>query len=542
MLHLRKRSEEVMRKKSPSPPVGLDDSDEPPEVAPDESLDAVRIEAISPAPSASHQPDRSAPDRSTAEWPAIAPDWTKRLSTRSKVARALVIALVMIAVLAVLLPNPIFTLPPGVARHSTLAPAQTPQPGKFSTGEWEQVAGPPVQTAYFYDLVPSPSAQDTAYACLFLESLDAGQVIIRSDITELWVTRDAGYTWRQALLPTIRGSSCTVSPALDGSHRVTLSVEGPALDQSTRPCANSQYLLSEDDGATWRPIQHASILPVSTDGGACQLWSTARRLFMWSHSYSGSGNDRLERSDDDGRTWMRADAGLAGLNAFWYPQVLDASGDTLGALVGARPDLWVTRNAGTSWQRIGLIVRDRGGGQVVVSDLVTEASFGRAPGICRCVFAVSSPGLLGASAGRQVFLSRDYTHWSPLPPIPVAGASATRSGVFQVLGPTAGGRLLALGAEPDAGLLSIPDRVGIVTGPPPRLWAWNTHTGRWELAVTPMPCEDLQTCNMYPNGASAVVQADGALLGTMVWLTVVKGAGESQPATGATFRLFVPTS
>jgi hypothetical protein len=47
---------------------------------------------------------------------------------------------------------------------------------------------------------------------------------------------------------------------------------------------------------------------------------------------------------------------------------------------------------------------------------------------------------------------------------------------------------------------------------------------------------------MFPNGASAVVQSDGALLGTMVWLTVVKDAGESQPATGATFRLFVPAS
>ena len=74
----------------------------------------------------------------------------------------------MIAALVVLLPNPTFTLPLGVARHPTLAPMQTPLPGKFSTGEWEPVAGPPVQTAYFYDLVPSPSEPDTAYACLFL--------------------------------------------------------------------------------------------------------------------------------------------------------------------------------------------------------------------------------------------------------------------------------------------------------------------------------------------------------------------------------------
>jgi hypothetical protein len=263
---------------------------------------------------------------------------------------------------------------------------------------------------------------------------------------------------------------------------------------------------------------------------------------MWSYSYTGPGDAILERSDDGGLSWRRADAGLTALNTFWYPQLLDASGDTLGALVGNAPDLWITRNAGTSWQRIGPIVRDIGGIQIAVSDLVTDASFGRAPRACHCAFAVSSSGFLGASAGRQIFLSRDYTHWSPLTPIPVAGTSASRSGVFQVLGPTASGRLLALGAEPDTGLPAPPDRVGIITGPPPRLWAWNTHTGRWELAGTSIPCGDLQSCNMFPNGASAVVQADGALLGTMVWLTVVKGAGESQPATGATFRLFVPAT
>ncbi|HEY7020728.1 MAG TPA: hypothetical protein VH349_06385 [Ktedonobacterales bacterium] len=516
-----------MRKKSPSPADSMGEVDE----FADESLDGIWIEPITSISSASRQPGHSA-----AEGSAIAPGWRKRLSTRGKAARALVTALVVIAALVVLLPNPIFTLPPGVARHPTLAPVQTPLPGKFSTGEWEPVARPPVQTAYFYNLVPSPSKPDTAYACLFLEP--AGN----SSAAQLWVTRDAGYTWRRANLPTVTGSSCTVSPALDGSHRVSLSVDNSTLDQNAQPCDRNQYLLSEDDGASWRLIQHASILPVSTDGGACQLWPTARRLFMWSYSYTGSGNAFLERSDDDGRTWMRADRGLAGLNTFWYPQLLDASGDTIGALVGATPDLWITRNAGASWQRIGPIIHTIGGIQVVVSDLVTEASFGPAPRTCRCAFAVSSPGFLGVSAGRQIFISRDYTHWSPLPPIPVEGASASRSGVFQVLGPAADGRLLALGAEPDAGVSAPPDRTGIVTGPPPRLWDWNTQTGRWELAGTPIPCENHQRCNIFPNGASAVIQADGALLGTMVWLTVVKGAGENQHAIGAAFRLFIPAS
>jgi len=514
-----------MREKSPSPAHGSDDSDDPLE----ESLDGVWIETITSTSSASHQPDHSAADRRT-----VSPTWTMRLSTRGKAARTLIIALAMIVALVVLLPNPAFPLPSEAARRLTPAPTQTPHLGRFSTGDWEPVAGPPVQTAYFYDLIPSPSTQDTAYTCLFIKSAE------HSSVVQFWLTRDAGYTWRKADLPAVTGSSCTVSPALDGSHRVSLSVDNFTLGQNARPCDHSQYLLSEDDGASWRSIQHVSILPVSPDGGACQLWSTAHHVFMWSYSYRDPAVAFLERSDDGGSSWRRADGGLAGLNAIWYPQLLDANGDTLGALVGVKPDLWITRNAGASWQRMGSIIGDKDGIQTAISELVTEASFGRAPRTCRCAFAVSSPGFLGANAARQIFLSRDYAHWSPLPPIPVNGASATGAGVVEVLGPTADGRLLALGAEPDAGLPATSDRVAIVSGPSPRLWAWNTHTGRWELAGTPAPCEDLQLCDIFSNGASAVVQADGALLGTMVWLTVVKRAGENQPTTSATFRLFVP--
>ncbi|HEY7092218.1 MAG TPA: hypothetical protein VH393_03510 [Ktedonobacterales bacterium] len=120
-----------MRKKSPSPADSMGGADE----SADESLDGIWIEAITSTSSASHQPGHSAAERS-----AIATDWRKRLSTRGKAARALVFALVVIAALVVLLPNPIFTLPLGVARHPTLAPMQTPLLVRFSTGEWEPVA------------------------------------------------------------------------------------------------------------------------------------------------------------------------------------------------------------------------------------------------------------------------------------------------------------------------------------------------------------------------------------------------------------------
>ena len=539
MIHLRQKSGEVIRKKPQSPAVGRNDAD----ASSDQSLDGVRIEPITPISTASDQPRHSA-----AEEPAATPGWTKHLTTRAKVARTLVIALVVIATLAVLLPHPTVTLPPGIARLLTPAPTQTPQPGKFTTGPLEPVSGPPVQTDYSYGLVPSAADPDTAYACLFLTGTEDGRQVFKSAAGQLWITHDAGHTWLQATLPIVIDADCTVSPALDGSHRVTLRIDNITLDQNTQPCTHSKYLLSEDDGATWRLIRHTSIVPATTADGGCELWATSRHLFMWSYTNYENGRAFLERSDD-GLTWQRADVGLAGLNANWYPHLLDASGDTLGALVGARPDLWITRDAGATWQRIGTIERDRSiAGSI--DDLFGEASLGNWPQMCRCIYTESYPGYLGNSVGRHLFVSQDYTHWSALPPLPVKGTratptpgtTATRSGVYQSLGPTADGRLLALGAEPTIGAVATPDRSGEVNGPPLRLWAWNTHTGRWEVAETPVPCVDLQTCNVYSTGASPVTQANGALPGTMFWLTGMQGAGESQPATFATYRLFVPAS
>jgi hypothetical protein len=409
--------------------------------------------------------------------------------------------------------------------------------------------GPPVQTDYSYGLVPSPANPDTAYTCVFLTATEDGRQVFKSAVGQLWITHDAGHTWLQATLPIVIDADCVVSPALDGSHRVTLRIDNVALDQNTRPCTHSKYLLSEDDGATWRLIQHTSIVPATSANGGYELWATSRHLFMWSYTNHENGRTFLERSDDDGLTWRRADAGLAELNANWYPQLLDSSGDTLGALVGARPDLWITRDAETTWRRTGSIERDRSiAGSIV--DLFSEASLGSWPHMCQCVYTESYSGYLGNSVGRHLFVSHDYTHWSALPPLPVKGTratpapgtTATRSGVYQILGPTADGKLLALGAEPPIGAVATPDRSGDVNGPPPRLWAWNTHTGRWELAETRMPCTDLQTCNVYSTGAAPVTQANGALRGTMFWLTGMQGAGESQPATQTTFRLFVPAS
>jgi photosystem II stability/assembly factor-like uncharacterized protein len=503
--------------------------------AADESFDGGRIEAM--ASSASSEPEKA--EHVGADGPVTAPGWTKRSSTRSKLVRALIVALAVIVALVALLPRPTFTLPPGIARLLTPPPTQTPQPDRLTTGSWEQVAGPPIPAGNYYELTPSLHDPATDYACTMLVSADAPSGAVPG-AAALWLTRDAGQTWRQATLPPLTGASCVVSPARDGSPRVTVSVHDSALDDDARPCAHSQHLLSEDEGASWRRIQHAAIAPAVSASGRCVLWSIARQLFMHTDVYSAGAQGRafLERSDDGGLNWARADRGLAELATNWYAQPLDKSGDTLGALVGA--DLWITQDAGASWRRVGLIAPETLGTGTVVGGLVAEASLGGGPKACHCVFALSYSGHVGPIAGWRVSVSHDYIHWSPLPPLPVTGASAIYSGVYDTLGTTADGKLLVLGAEPSVGVVATPDQHGRRTGPPPRLWAWDTHTARWRLAETQVPCLDLHSCQLYAIGASVVTDPDGALRGTMFWWSGVAGAGEGQPPTQTFYRLMIP--
>src|SRR5262249_40017969 len=97
-----------------------------------------------------------------------------------------------------------------------------------------------------------------------------------------------------------------------------------------------------------------------------------------------------------------------------------------------------------------------------------------------------------------------------------------------------------LGAEPSDGVATTPDQNGRSKGPPPQLRDWDTHTGRWELAETRVPCQDLQTCILYATGAAVVVGGDGAAPRTTYWLTMGVGAGESQLPVQTYSRRFIP--
>jgi hypothetical protein len=172
--------------------------------------------------------------------------------------------------------------------------------------------------------------------------------------------------------------------------------------------------------------------------------------------------------------------------------------------------------------------------------LWTEARSG-GPQLCHCIYGASYPYGGSPLPGQHIYRTTDFIHWTPLPPIPVKGTSVQRSGVYQTLGMTADGRLLASGADPREGVPTLLDHDGRVYGPPPALWKWNTHSGRWEVASTHVPCVDLQSCYMYSTGAAVATGASGKVTGTSFWITVQINTGQNEPTQGY-YRLFIPAA
>jgi photosystem II stability/assembly factor-like uncharacterized protein len=365
----------------------------------------------------------------------------------------------------------------------------------------------------------------------------------------LWITHTAGQTWSRAPLRNTIGTSCDVEVAMDGSHRVALSVSNLALDQNGQACAHGHFYLSEDDGATWRSIEHTSVAPAISQYGECYLRATAKYLFLdtWTSNNSDEGHSILERSDDGGQTWQRADHGLEGVGVQWFAQPLDSSGDSLATLISrfdnpgqVQSDLWITRDAGATWRHVGPAAPATPQVNDGIASLWTEASSG-GPQLCHCIYGASYPYGGSPIAGQHIYRTTDFVHWTPLPPIPVKGTSVQRSGVYQMLGMTADGRLLALGANPEEGVPAQPDHNGRVSGAPPALWAWNSHSGRWEVASTHVPCADLQSCYMYSTGAAVAIGTSGKVTGTSFWIGVQINTGQNEP-TQAYYRLLIPAA
>jgi hypothetical protein len=463
----------------------------------------------------------------------------------------LVVTLTVLIAVIVVLSQATFTLPPPIARLLTPAPTRTPTPGQFSTGAFEPVPLPDVPDANTTWLTPSPRDRATAYTCATPPQPGPPSDAVSGPIS-LWVTHTAGQTWSRAPLPAVRGTWCEVDSAQDGSARMTVSVTGSALDQNAPSCAHSQFFLSEDDGASWRAIVHPALALAGYTAADCSFGATARHLFMTSWFFStavgqnGSSQSAsvLERSDDGGRTWLRADDGLPDGSGGGFVRPLDATGETFvtRALINSgeivtKADFWVSHDAGAHWRRVPSEPLP-GPPFVVQSDmaLMTEPALADASRACHCDFLVYPYNVFN----HRSYSSRDLAHWTAVPPLPVKGASAQFSGVYATVGMTGDGRLLTLGPDPDADLSALIGGIGPFTNAPPALWLWDTHTGRWEVARTRLPCSSSVDCyrlSFSLIGVSVDAGATGQPQGTWFWIST--GGG---PWAGPYFRLFIPAA
>src|SRR5262249_31793042 len=129
----------------------------------------------------------------------------------------------------------------------------------------------------------------------------------------LWRSTDVGAHWARFAPLDARGMGCALSFAPNDLQRVTFQLSQVAPGEQL--CRRATFYLSTDGGASWRQLPQHSIAPAHVSYGWCGRHATAHHLFL---VYSFAPASRapqislLERSDDDGATWTRADAGVSG--------------------------------------------------------------------------------------------------------------------------------------------------------------------------------------------------------------------------------------
>lgn len=412
-----------------------------------------------------------------------------------------------------------------------MAPSQTittRPPITLPGGAWQQVALP-VASARWADYAISPSDAATIYACFSgaVPAVANGQVI--SGAISLWVTHDTGRHWSTIGLPLSGTASCQLSIARGASDRIGVLVDGTG--SGPEACGNESIYLSDDSGARWHAVPYQAVFTTTALSPVCLLTVTSDALYIYSSWLTGepiSGGVQVsawQRTTDGGQTWQRLDTAFGTQTLFMPWEV--GTGDSFITSVIPMPGihggaLWITHDGGTSWQRLGALPL----------------------GVGAFVRPATTPGLSEASASRPfyalageqipsfllrlaVYESGDGRTWAQLPPLPVPGATSQRTGMTDVLGVDASGRLYTLGVDPARGV------------PPPQsvpqeldqsrqwLWVWDPHVARWGVFPTPLDAPRPQLCGTPCWQGTITAGPSGA---SYLWVDVMGGDGAVTPA------------
>jgi hypothetical protein len=399
---------------------------------------------------------------------------------------------------------------------SFLSPATTVSAGAprpVAASAWEQIAFP-APAPDVQGVAVSPTDPATLFACtahLQAPQPDGGMA---AEPMTLWRTTDAGAHWTRYDPVLSAGTACFFSIAPDDPGRVTLQVSQTA--DHAQPCARDSFYLSSDGGSTWQRMPpHASIAPKVATYGWCDLHVSRRHLYL-DYSFAVSNQaaqvSLLERSDDNGVSWTRADHGLGDNVLFTMPEI--GPEDALAVTVIPFPvqipptpsvaHLWVSTNAGTTWQRTSAL--PEGVGTFLLHSwppLGSPGSPGNTwPTSDHPFYALEHEQMPSYLYRERVLMSGDGHTWSFMPSLPVAGTSADRPGVLQVLSVLSDGRLAIWGPDPHRGLPA--DDMRPDQFPTFWLWLWDPAAQHWQVVSSALNAPASEGCGLYWEAQPAV--------------------------------------
>lgn len=259
----------------------------------------------------------------------------------------------------------------------------------------------------------------------WMASNAAGDVLTAGEIGGgLWVSTDAGATWAE------RGSD---------ADRIWISSDmTPSGDRIVALAYNDRPYISSDRGATFTPINGSApglndfatlqweSVAISSDGQrivAAALneplrlsvngglnWTPVGTAARWRGVAMSMNGERVVAIDQGGQIHLSSNSGtsfapLTGApTADWYRVSMSDDGQVIAAAERFDGGLWVSRNAGVNWTRVGI------GGSPVRADWTTVSVSGDGSKIAATATALASPdrpASTPATTQNGVFLSEN---------------------------------------------------------------------------------------------------------------------------------------
>lgn len=426
-------------------------------------------------------------------------------------------------------------------------------PGKRTLpGGWQQQLAFSLPNPDLRWASPAPNDPNTFYTCSASQTDADGNN--EDGPLIFWYTHDTGQHWSSVRVPGTTATYCSLIGAPDDPQRMSLvSQRLGQLNAQAIGCSGYTAYMSDDSGAHWRLVPSLPDAPIQSDRfNYCTLsLSPARHhLYLYYNYAICSGppgcntqtyGSSLERSDDGGKTWKRLDQNQPAGGEGEYPRLLD-DGETLllniyhydesprGKIAHEETQLWVSRDAGDSWEPWGKIQ-----GVDVGQMMMDPGKRWLTPSLAHPLYLLSEDGIPSLYYRIQIVQVSDMQHYAPLPPLPIAGTGPERLGITSVLAETPSGKLLVFGLGPDDHVPTDNQQQSTQQPAQQWLWEWDPQTSRWTLLMPALDVPWTNGCSDHCwRGMLTPAQGAGA---TGMYLTVWRYSDNGQVSL---FRISLP--